>query len=106
LILIKRSILKYWISINIFNPDSEIGNASFGIVNEEIVEVINSFRIYDRWGNLVFSESDITATQEFPMWDGRFNGIPAEQGVYVYYIDATLASGSNEVLVGDITLIR
>ena len=91
---------------NIFSPESQIGNESFGIMNPEIVETLNSFKIYDRWGNLVFSVDAISGVQDLPRWDGFFNGAPAEIGVYVHLIDVTLRNGETEILTGDITLIR
>ena len=91
---------------NIFSPESQIGNESFGIMNPEIVETLNSFNIYDRWGNLVFSVEAISEVQDLPRWDGFFNGTPAEIGVYVYLIDVTLRNGKTEILTGDITLMR
>jgi gliding motility-associated-like protein len=39
------------------------------------------FEIYDRWGELVYSDSP-----ESKGWDGKFRGEPAEAGPYVYHL--------------------
>ena len=91
---------------NIFNPESQMGNETFGIMNPEIVDVLNTFIIYDRWGNLVFSQDAITGIQDLPRWDGSYNGLPAEMGVYVYFVEVTLNSGETEIYAGDVTLMR
>ncbi|NDC41482.1 MAG: gliding motility-associated C-terminal domain-containing protein, partial [Chitinophagia bacterium] len=61
---------------------------------------LNHFRIYNRWGNLVFETTDITKG-----WDGNYNGTPQPFGVYVYDIEA-VAAGRIVSKHGNVTLIR
>ena len=58
------------------------------------------FRIQNRWGQTVF-ESTNSAMQ----WDGTFNGVPQDMGVYFYYIKYDCGGKSIEAS-GDVTLIR
>lgn len=67
---------------------------------------INNFRIYDRWGNMVYYQESLTPQDRNKFWDGKFAGKPAEAGVYVYRVDLTYADGSSELKAGDVTLIR
>jgi len=60
-----------------------------------------SFIIFDRWGQRVFSTSDVTVG-----WDGTFKGKAQEMDVYVYYLQATLADGTPIEQRGKITLLR
>ena len=61
---------------------------------------INTFRIYDRWGNLVHNEEGVING-----WDGSFANDKSESGVYIYHVIFT-REGQEEFRVGDITLIR
>jgi gliding motility-associated-like protein len=45
--------------------------------------VLNHFRIYDRWGIVVFETTDIDKG-----WDGTYKGTPQPFGVYVYEVSA------------------
>lgn len=86
---------------NAFVPGSPNANTSkFGLLNKEII-TLNHFRIYDRWGVLVFETTDPTRK-----WDGNFNGTPAPFGVYVWTVDGFCLSGIHFVRSGNVTLIR
>lgn len=90
---------------NIFSPNS-INNNSFGIENIDVLERIVAFRIYDRWGNLVWNVEDESPSSSLTRWDGFFDNEPAEAGVYVYYFDVILADGQRQKFAGDLTLVR
>lgn len=62
---------------------------------------LHSFRVYNRWGNVVFETSDIDEG-----WDGMSKGAPQPMGVYVYIIEAVSTTGKRFVLEGDVTLVR
>lgn len=60
------------------------------------------FKIYDRWGQLVFDMySDRTGG-----WDGTIRGKMAEGSVYFWHASAINQYGVEESFKGDITLIR
>ena len=58
------------------------------------------FRIQNRWGQTVFE-----STNSVMQWDGTFNGVPQDMGVYFYYLKYDCGGKSIEVS-GDVTLIR
>ena len=58
-------------------------------------------RIYNRWGQLLFETTDPNVG-----WDGTYKGVPQEQEVYIYYLDALLETGEAVTDKGNITLIR
>lgn len=84
---------------NAFTPGSE-PNSIIKVQHHGIAK-LNSFRIFNRWGQLVFETSDIDKG-----WDGTFNGQPQPIGVYVYYADALTYKGKRFYKQGNITLIR
>jgi hypothetical protein len=86
---------------NAFMPVNERGTPTrFGLLNRQIVK-LNYFRIFDRWGQEVFSTTDITKE-----WDGNVGGEPAPLGVYVWEADGYCSSGIRVNKSGNVTLIR
>lgn len=86
---------------NAFMPAS--GNPltnKFGLLNQNILKLAY-FRIYDRWGKLVFYTTDPNQ-----MWDGTIDGKPALMGVYVWDADGFCTGGVRVKESGNVTLIR
>ena len=84
---------------NIFSPNGD-GNNDIAFVRGVGVEYLN-FVIYDRWGEKVFETNDLSNG-----WDGTFRGKKMNNGVFVYYLQATFKNGEEVTKKGDITLIR
>ncbi len=86
---------------NAFSPNDDGFNDVLRMFSNSIFE-INSFRIYDRWGGLMWETSDINEG-----WDGRRKGRDADVGVYIYVIEAPCKL-DGEVIIkkGDVTLLR
>ena len=82
-----------------FTPNNDLLNDIFRSTSLNIAEWDS--RIYNRWGHLVYHsvEPDI-------MWDGKWNGKPCEDGVYVYVIKAVGGDGKIFDLSGTLTLFR
>jgi len=57
-------------------------------------------KIFDRWGALIFESNDINKG-----WDGMVNGKKADEGVYLYIINASGADGRKFYLKGNIELL-
>ncbi len=85
-----------------FTPDGDDMNDHFNIYFSEGANVVlRNFRVFNRWGQLVYNN-----TSPGMGWDGRHNGNPAPQDVYVYVIELEKADGTIEVIKGDLTLLR
>jgi gliding motility-associated-like protein len=84
---------------NAFTPGTG-PNSEFKIIKEGIA-TLNSFNIFDRWGILVFSTSNIDKG-----WDGTYKGVPQPFDVYVYEINAVTSAGKPFIKKGNVTLIR
>ena len=65
------------------------------------VATLNSFRIFNRWGQEVFYTNDIMKG-----WNGQYNGKPQPMGAYVYVIDAVSSTGKRFYKQGNVTLVR
>lgn len=85
---------------NTFTPNGDGLNDKLFVRGIGITN-LNYFRIFDRWGKLVFETHD--ATQG---WDGTLAGKPAEVATYVYELKATCTNGFETEKSGNVTLIR
>jgi gliding motility-associated-like protein len=77
-----------------FGQNSIIRVAGFGIGRMD-------WRIYNRWGQVVFRTNDRRAG-----WDGTFNGALQPMDVYNYTLDVEFTDGKKLRKTGDITLLR
>lgn len=84
-----------------FSPNGDGTNDIFKIVKYLNIRKLNAFDVYDRWGNLVFSSLDINKG-----WDGTINGEPANEGVYIWKVQATTYDKETINKSGNITLLR
>jgi gliding motility-associated-like protein len=57
--------------------------------------------VYDRWGNRMVVSSDVNFK-----WDGVFNGVKVNTGVYAYQANVTFTDGRKETYSGNITVTR
>ncbi len=84
-----------------FTPDNDGLNDKFRVHTICPVKAYELI-IYNRWGQVVFHTTDIDVS-----WDGTFESVMAEVGVYFYTIKYCPATGNAvQFKKGDITLIR
>ena len=84
---------------NAFTPNGDSHNDVFRIPPDTYLN-LREFSIFNRWGNKIFTTTDITKG-----WDGYTNGLPCENGTYVYIITGTNDSGEIS-LKGTVILVR
>lgn len=89
---------------NAFSPNGDGNNDKFGpSFYMDRAYVIKTFRVYNRWGQLVYSASNAVNGA----WDGtRNDGQPADIGNYGYFMVIRFIDGKEVQLKGDVTLIR
>ncbi len=91
---------------NVFSPDGDGINDRVTVYAGNRVKAIRIFEIFDRWGEKVFSRTDMPANEPEAGWDGKHRGQKVQEGVYVYYLLIELTDGKERLLKGDISLIR
>ncbi|MCP4520487.1 MAG: PKD domain-containing protein [Cytophagales bacterium] len=84
-----------------FSPNGDGNNDDFGLIHKEIDE-IHEFKIYNRWGELVFDGGNDPDAR----WDGTFRGADQEVGVYILHVKASGAYDQEYNFKKNITLIR
>ena len=105
-VFIRERVVKDVYIPNVFDPTSG-NNDVFFIQSDEYVDLVQDFRIYDRWGELVFfAVPNHSPNDKDEGWDGTFNDQIVVQGVYVYVVKILFTDGSTETFAGDITVLR
>ena len=88
-----------------FTPNGDGANDRL-LVHGQEGTTIRTFRIYDRWGELLYEARDFEVNDANFGWDGSFIGKMMNGGVYLWYVDAEYADGVREVFKGQTTMIR
>lgn len=90
-----------------FSPNGDSANDLLLIHGKSLqVRNILIFRIYDRWGELVYQDQNFNVNDTSRGWDGLFRGNACDPGVYVWHLEAEYADGFKEVLSGSVTLVK
>ena len=83
-----------------FTPNADGVNDTFGPLTNGPSLSFKAFRIYNRWGELVFETKDYSHK-----WDGKFHDVDQPTGNYVYFLLVD-CNGTSTVIKGNLTLLR
>ncbi|RLD66881.1 MAG: hypothetical protein DRI84_03815 [Bacteroidetes bacterium] len=84
---------------NAFTPNND-GQNDILYVNSNVAYEVD-FKIYDRWGELVFATTNLANG-----WDGTFRGQKVDPGVFVYHLNVICYNKEIFKKKGNITVIR
>lgn len=90
---------------NTFSPNSDAVNDIFYPRGSGLA-TIKSFRIYNRWGSLVFSKFNVAVNDLTAGWNGTLDGKQMPPDVYVFVLEVVCDNNQLFTFKGDITLIR
>ncbi len=85
--------------VSAFTPNNDGTNDKAVVFGFGVTDMV--FRIYNRWGELVFETNNFKQG-----WDGRYKGKPQPMDAYGYTLSATLIDGTEVKRSGSITLVR
>ncbi len=88
-----------------FSPNND-GVNDVLIVHGKEGTIIRVFRVYDRWGDLVFEAKDFDINDHSAGWDGTFKGEKMNPGVFVWYLEAEYIDGLKDIYKGNTTLLK
>jgi len=88
-----------------FTPNGD-GTNDFLFVQGPEDAVVESFMVFDRWGNQVFNTGNIPLNVESAGWDGRFQGTEMNSGVFTWRVAVRFADGMRLEEAGYSNLIR
>jgi hypothetical protein len=76
------------------------------IVQGKGIKMVKSFRIFSRWGELVFEKSNFSPGDASAGWDGKIRGIPASPDVFVYMCEVICEKGIPSMFKGNVAIIK
>lgn len=93
---------------NAFTPHNNDGiNDVFMIYSDgKSVKNINSFQVFDRWGELVFEDYDFHPDDPAHSWNGWLKEEPLNPAVFAYWAEIEFIDGVKILYKGDVTLLR
>jgi gliding motility-associated-like protein len=103
-----------WIKVNIyheiyvpnaFTPNDDAVNDIFTVHGREGIQVLN-FKVFDRWGELLFEQDDFEVNDLSAGWDGTFKNEKLNNAVFTWVATAQFLDGATKTFSGNVTLIR
>ncbi len=89
-----------------FSPDGNGNNDVYYIFADDDVQQIKTFFIFDRWGTLVFEQTNFQPNDPNFGWDGTFKGRRMKPAVFVFTAEVEYIDGRTELLKGDFVLLN
>ena len=90
---------------NTFSPDGNNVNDIFYPRGSGIFK-IKQFRIWSRWGELLFEKNSFNANDPTFGWDGTFKGKKLNSDIYIYTIDVICDNKTVLPYKGNVALVR
>ena len=92
---------------NVFSPNNDGHNDNFTIQSVDgPIEEVETFKVFDRWGNLVYEAHNFQPNDEYYGWDGTYKGQAMNNGVFIYFAIIKFIDGTETKVQGDITLAK
>ena len=90
---------------NAFTPDGD-GINDVLMVQSRGIKAVKYFRIFNRWGELIFEKYNVQPNDPSYGWDGKVRGIASAPAVFVYTAEVVCENGSSYTYKGNVSLIR
>ncbi|MCC7504693.1 MAG: gliding motility-associated C-terminal domain-containing protein [Saprospiraceae bacterium] len=90
---------------NAFSPNDDGDNDRLVVSCGVAVEQITLFRVYSRWGELVYEGYDLSPDDQHAGWDGQFHGKTVDPGVFTWVVEVAYLDGVKEAFTGTATVL-
>jgi gliding motility-associated-like protein len=91
---------------NVFSPNADGNNDAFSLFGDRDLVLIKNLEIFDRWGNLVFQNTNFLPNEPAFGWNGQIRNQPAPVGVYVYTTLLLMDDGRERRFSNEVLLLR
>ena len=88
-----------------FSPNQDGNNDRLTVHGVEGTTIL-SFKIFDRWGELVFENNAFEVNDLSSGWDGSFLGQALNTSVFAWIVEVQYPDGAVEMVKGHSTLVR
>jgi gliding motility-associated-like protein len=90
---------------NSFSPNGDGLNEYF-FPRGQGIERMTFFRVFNRWGEMLYERTNIAVNDERAGWDGTYKGKALPPDVYVYIMQSTCSTGEILSWKGDISIMK
>jgi gliding motility-associated-like protein len=90
---------------NTFTPNGD-GQNDYFFPRGKGIQRAMFLRVYDRWGELVYEQTNLALNDERSGWNGSYRGKALPPDTYVYVMQSRCPTGEYVRWKGDVTLIR
>ncbi len=90
---------------NAFTPDND-GVNDILMVRGSGIAIVKSFRIFNRWGQVVFEKHNFPANDPSSGWNGLINGKLPAPDVFVYTAEVICHNGSSFTYKGNVSILK
>jgi len=89
-----------------FTPNGDTFNDVLYVQGGPAAKRVVIFKVFDRWGELVFENRNTDLNNKETGWDGSFRGQEMNPAVFVWYAEVEFVDGLVVPYQGQVTLIR
>jgi len=90
---------------NSFSPNNDGENDRF-FPHGTGLSRVKTFRVFNRWGQIVFERADFQPNESNAGWDGTFGGAQLPPDAFAWVLEAECENGETLRAQGDVTLVR
>ncbi len=91
---------------NTFSPNGDGINDQLVVFGGKEVLRVNTFKIFSRWGNLLYEAYDFLPNDFNMGWDGTHRGDKVNSGLYTWFAQIEFVDGQTELFEGGVHLLR
>jgi gliding motility-associated-like protein len=89
-----------------FSPNGDGINDELTVYAGQQVAKINTMKLFNRWGAVLFERNDFKPNDQQLGWDGTFKGLKVDVGTYTWFAEVEFLDGHVELFEGGVTVIR
>ncbi|HAI82694.1 MAG TPA: hypothetical protein DCL43_03420 [Chitinophagaceae bacterium] len=90
---------------NAFTPDGDGRNDKL-VVRGQGIKTIRMFKVFNRWGQVVFEKANFSPNDVSAGWDGTIKGVKAPPDVYVYICEVVCDNDVTYTYKGNTALMK
>jgi len=90
---------------NVFTPDGD-GINDVLMVRGQGIKTVKMFRVFNRWGEIVFEKANFVPNEKPNGWDGKVRGVKAPPDVYVYMCEVMCENDVPFTYKGNVAIVK
>lgn len=89
-----------------FSPNDDGVNEHFTVFSDQEVRKIQTMKVFNRWGSLIFEQNDFLPNDESQGWDGKWHNSALPPDVYIFFVKIEFVDGKVVLYQGDVTIMK